>query len=84
MLYQSILIALVALACIGVVHPAFNDNLLQRIALSCIGLGSLAEAIGPGTNPRLLFTVGCFLYAMGVIFKMWQHSIKKGNDNVDD
>lgn len=78
MLYQSILIALVALACIGVLHSAFNDNLLQRAGLCGIALGSVAEAIAPGTNPRLLLVAGCLVYAIGVLIKVWRRTPKKG------
>lgn len=84
MLYQSMLFALVALACIGVLHGAFNDNLLQRIGLSCIALGSIAEAIAPGMNPRLLLVAGCLVYAVGVVIKVWQRSLKERTQHADN
>lgn len=83
MLYQSMLFALVALACIGVLHRAFNDNLLQRIGLCCIALGSIAEAIAPGTNPRLLLVAGCLVYAVGVTIKVWWRITNKETQHVD-
>lgn len=84
MLYQSILIALVALACIGVLHSAFNDNLLQRVGLCCIALGSIAEAITPGINPRLLLVAGLLVYAVGVFIKVWQRSNKQSGHSADN
>ena len=71
MLYQTILYLLVVLACIGVLHPAFNDNLLQRLGLCLVALGSTAEAMNSGLHPRLLMAGGCLIYALGVAFKSW-------------
>ena len=84
MLYQSILLALVALACIGVLHSAFNDNLLQRAGLCCIALGSIAEAVAPGMNPRLLLVAGCLVYAVGVVIKVWQRTNKENVHHADN
>lgn len=72
-MYQTILILLVVLACIGVLHPAFDDNLFQRAALGLIALGALAEALDPGQHPRLLLASGCLVYAVGTAIKSWQY-----------
>lgn len=83
MLYQGILITLVALSCIGVLHTSFSDNLLQRTGLCCIALGSAAEVTAPGMNPRLLLVVGLLIYAVGVLIKVWWSSVKKEIQHVD-
>lgn len=74
--YTAAVGMLVLLAVAGVLCPAFQDNLTQRIALSLVALGGAGEfvcdlkAACESPNARALFAVGLVVYGLGTLFKI--------------
>lgn len=68
----------VALVCaLGVLHPRYEDTLLQRIGMAVACLGAVAElaALWHGydrINAHITTTLGAALFALGTVVKKWR------------
>lgn len=69
---------IVALVCaLGVLHPRYEDTLLQRIGMAVACLGAVAElaALWHGydrINAHITTTLGAALFALGTVVKKWR------------
>jgi hypothetical protein len=69
---------IVALVCaLGVLHPRYEDTLLQRIGMAVACLGAVAElaALWHGydrINAHITTTTGAALFALGTVVKKWR------------
>lgn len=74
-----ICLSLVSVMCMaGALHPMYDDNLLQRIGMGCVGLAcaSFAEHVYKvkGTPfACFLLSVGLLAFAVGIAIKVYQH-----------
>lgn len=75
-----LLLAILASVCaIGACHPAYDDNLLQRlglgvICLACVALGAHVWATRAVLPACFLMACGLVLFAAGVVVKVWRFS----------
>lgn len=69
-------LAIVALLCaIGALHPAYEDNTLQRLGMGCICLSSIGLMdhvwkYGGVSFACSLMSLGLLLFALGVLIKV--------------
>lgn len=74
-------LAVVSLLCIlGALCPSYDDNLLQRLGLACIGVASavLMEHVAKSgrVDPACaLLTLGLVLFGAGVVVKVIKYQI---------
>ena len=68
MMFDFALATVAFLALVGVLHPEFSDNLLQRIGLSAACMGSTLTLLSDDACPErpvTVLTVGVAIYAIG-------------------
>lgn len=77
-LYAVCVGIVLAVCVLGVLHPRYEDNLIQRIGLSVGALGSMAELwffvferFVPDAAD-LLFAGGVALFCIGTVIKKWR------------
>ena len=76
--YLMALVIVAAVCLLGVLAHKFNDNLLQRIALCMVCIGSVARIIEIETNlfgsenARYLFVFGVALFGCSTAYKFWK------------
>lgn len=69
-------LAIVALLCaIGTLHPAYEDNTLQRVGMGCVCLSSVGLMdhvwrFGGVSFPCSLMALGLLLFSLGVLAKV--------------
>lgn len=74
----TLALLIVALVCaLGVLHPRYEDTLLQRIGMAVACLGAVAElaALASGydrINAHITTTLGAALFALGTVVKKWR------------
>lgn len=70
---------------LAVFHSCFDDNLLQRIGLSCISIGACLRIAADVVNSQHtggavnILVMGLAVYAVGTVFKFrsWNARIRK-------
>lgn len=81
MIYHAYLIALGIIACVcllGVLSHKFQDNFLQRFALSMVCIGSISRIVEIQTSlfgsehARYLFVFGVALFGCATTYKFWR------------
>lgn len=69
-------LAVVAIMCaIGALHPAYEDNTLQRVGMGCVCLSSVGLMdhvwrFGGVSLPCALMSIGLLLFSLGVLAKV--------------
>lgn len=76
-LYTLALLIVAAVCALGVLHPRYEDTLLQRIGMAVACLGAVAElaALWHGydrINAHITTTLGAALFALGTVVKKWR------------
>lgn len=76
-LYTLALLIVAAISALGVLHPRYEDTLLQRIGMAVACLGAVAElaALASGhdrINAHITTTLGAALFALGTVLKKWR------------
>jgi len=76
-LYTLALLIVAAVCALGVLHPRYEDTLLQRIGMAVACLGAMAElaALWHGydrINAHITTTTGAALFALGTVLKKWR------------
>ncbi len=85
-----ICLSIVAVLClIGALHPAYDDNLLQRIGMGCICLSSIAlmehvYRYGGASSACSLMAIGMLMFALGVVLKVLKFRRKPWPETVVD
>ena len=68
-------LGVIALACaLGVLHPRYQDNILQRtgMGIACVGASSVVYLGGcneHSQNAQILFSIGVACFAAGTVWK---------------
>ncbi|VTU32381.1 hypothetical protein H4CHR_03000 [Variovorax sp. PBS-H4] len=81
-LYLAALVTLVILAVVATLDPNFDDNFAQRAGLGLVGVGSAVEAMNllqfswSPSHAHMVFTLGCAVYGVGAVFKVWNRRRK--------
>lgn len=68
MMFDFALATIAVLALVGVLHPEFSDNLLQRVGLSAACMGSTLSLLSDSSCPErpvTILAVGVAVYAVG-------------------
>lgn len=73
-------LAVAALCVTGVLSPAYRDNTLQRVGMSALCLGALAEATEIGqaryASPGdTMLCIGLVAFSLGFAQKVWRHAV---------
>lgn len=76
-LYTLALLIVAAVCALGVLHPRYEDTLLQRIGMAVACLGAVGElaALWHGydrINANITTTTGAALFALGTVLKKWR------------
>lgn len=70
MIGASLLMLVTLISSVGMFHPWFKDNLLQRLGMACLALGSISMfhqvvSIGWMSNEDLTLVLGISFYSLG-------------------
>ena len=76
-LYTLALLVVALVCALGVLHPRYEDTLLQRVGMAVACLGAVAElaALASGydrINAHITTTLGAALFALGTVLKKWR------------
>lgn len=86
LLYVIAVVAILAMSVVAVLASWFDDNMLQRLALTCTALGCIGELnalfvndTGSSTNARTLIILGVALYNAGSMLNAYWY--RKGRSH---
>lgn len=71
-------LTIVAFICLlGVLHPRYEDNLLQRVGMACTCIGCMAQILilwrdHEGANALTVTMAGVSAFAIGTVWKKWR------------
>ncbi|MBI3103252.1 MAG: hypothetical protein HYY98_17120 [Burkholderiales bacterium] len=76
-IYTLALLIIAAVSALGVLHPRYEDTLLQRVGMAVACLGAVAElaALASGydrINAHITTSTGAALFALGTMLKKWR------------
>lgn len=84
LIYPAVLVMVSALALLAILHPAFDDNVLQRFGLAAICFGAVVRSMtllgGQDLEgPRDIIVYGVLLYALGTLRSYWHGRRRRGD-----